>query len=262
MGKKGRLVCIMGVMMEIKNEIEKMNPEQIIKHIRGDADSAFGKIVRFEDTQNKKYNIDLKPETYRPNVFTTYLKQNGIEQYLSPSKYTNKNRFVDRVIRIIRDKIGENPELFYKPEVIARAVEEYNNAPHSAFNNEFTPKKVQIHKDLKEYFIKENLKKLDEVKQLQNIEGLFFYKPGDILLIHIDNAKNAEKLNKKRRTFNRLATFLSYNHGNVVCQVLFKNDILRSKNTYEKPITLPIFYTKYLAKSFKEIPKPYLNLIF
>jgi hypothetical protein len=54
-----------------------------------------------------------------------------------------------------------------------------------------------MHKDLEEYYIRENLKRLDEVKQLQNVEGLFFYKPGDILLIHIDNAKNAEKLNKR-----------------------------------------------------------------
>jgi hypothetical protein len=83
------------------------------------------------------------------------------------------------------------------------------------------------------------------------VEGLFFYKPGDILLIHIDNVKNAEWLNKKRRTFNRLATFLGYDHGNVVCQVLY-NNILRSKNTYDRPITIPIFYTKYIARSFKD----------
>jgi hypothetical protein len=125
------------------------------------------------------------------------LKQYEIELFLSHSKYTNKNCIVDRVIRTIRDKIGENPELFYKPEIIARAVEEYNNTPHSAFNNEFTPKEVQMHKDLEEYYIIENLKRLDEVKQLQNIEGLFFYKPDDILLIHIDNAKNTERLNKR-----------------------------------------------------------------
>jgi hypothetical protein len=115
--------------MEIKNEIEKMNPEQTIKHIRGDSDSTFGWIVRFDDVKGKKYNINLGPETYRPNVFTTYLKQNNIELYLSPSKYTNKNRVVYRVIRTIRDKIGENSELFYKPEIVARVVEEYNNTP-------------------------------------------------------------------------------------------------------------------------------------
>jgi hypothetical protein len=30
-----------------------MNPEQTIKYIRGDADSAFGKIIRFDDTDRR-----------------------------------------------------------------------------------------------------------------------------------------------------------------------------------------------------------------
>jgi hypothetical protein len=137
-----------------------MNPEQTIKHIRGDADSAFGRIVRLDDVKNKKFNINLGPETYRPNVFTTYLKQNNIELYLAHSKFINKNRVVDRVIRTIRDKIGENPELFYKLDVITKAVEEYNNTPLSAFNYEPTPKEVQMHKDLEEFYIRENLKGL------------------------------------------------------------------------------------------------------
>jgi hypothetical protein len=154
MGEKGRLTFTTGTMMEIRNEIEKMNPEQTITHIRGDSDSAFGRIIRFNDIKDKKFNINLRPKTYRPNVFTTYLKQHEIELFLSPSKYTNKNHVVDRVIRTIRDKIGENPELFYKPEIMVQVVDEYNNTPHSAFNNEFTPKEVQMHKDLEEYYIR------------------------------------------------------------------------------------------------------------
>jgi hypothetical protein len=235
MGEKRRLTFTFSAMQEIKNEIEKMNSEQTIKHIRGDADSAFGKIIRFDDTKNKNFTINLGSESYRPNIFTTYLKQHDIKLYLNPSKYTNKNRVVDRVIRTISDKIGENTELFYK-EIIQKAVEEYNNTRHSAFNNEYTPKEVQMHKDLEEYYIRENLKRLEEVKHQQNIEGLFFYKPGDILLIHLDNSKNIDKLNKKRRVFNRLATFLDYNHGNVVCQVLYNNVQLHPKRLYEKLI--------------------------
>jgi hypothetical protein len=90
----------------------------------------------------------------------------------------------------------------------------------------------------------------------------FSYKTNNILLIHLDNSKNADKMTKKRRIFNRLAIFLGYEHGNVVCQLLYKDKSIHPKNVYEKPITLPIFYTKYLAKSFKEIPKAYLNLYF
>jgi hypothetical protein len=148
MGEKGRLIFTLGIMMEIKNEIEKMNPEQTIKHIRGNADSAFGKIVQEDGVSTNTFNIDLVPMRFRPNVFTTYLKEKKIELYIYPSKYTNKNRVIDCVIRTIRDKISENSELFYKPEVIAQVVEEYNNTPHSAFNNEYSPKEVHMHKKI------------------------------------------------------------------------------------------------------------------
>jgi hypothetical protein len=98
-----------------------------------------------------------------------------------------------------------------------------------------------MHKDLEEYYIRENMRRLDEVKQLQFAEGLFFYRPGDLLLIHVDTSKTEMKLAKTRRAFNRLASFLGYDHGNVVCQVLFKK-APRSK-TFEKPITITICYT-------------------
>jgi hypothetical protein len=66
------------------------------------------------------------------------------------------------------------------------------------------------------------MKRAEEVKEMQSAEGLFLYEPGDILLIHLDFSKIQEKLNKTRRTFNRLAQFLAYDHGNVVCRILRK----------------------------------------
>jgi hypothetical protein len=52
------------------------------------------------------------------------------------------------------------------------------------------------------------MKKLNEVKQLRFAEGLFFYKPGDILLIHIDTSKTEIMLAKTRKAFNFHAIFL------------------------------------------------------
>jgi choline kinase len=163
------------------------------------------------------------------------------------------------VIRTIRDKVGENPGLFYHPKIIEKVVEEYNNTPHSAFSNEFTPKEVQMHKDLEEIYIRENMKRLEEVKVMQEEAGFFLYKPGNILLVHVDNAKNERMLKKKRRVFNHLAVFIEYDHGNVVCQVLMKTDVLK---TFEKPITIPTYFTKYLAPSFNRVPKQFLSLVF
>jgi hypothetical protein len=148
MGENRKLLNTFNAVSRIKDLIEAMNPEATIRHIRGDADSAFGRIVRFEDVEKKKFNVNLGPEIYRANIFTTYLKDNNIELFLSPSQYTNKNRVVDRVIRTIRDKIGENPNLIFDPKIMAKVVEEYNNTPHNALDNEFTPKQVQMHKDL------------------------------------------------------------------------------------------------------------------
>jgi hypothetical protein len=174
MGDQRNLHYTYLIIKDIKNEIEKMNPEQTIKHIRGDADSAFGKTITSNyHPSNKHFNINLGAASYKPNIFTSYLKDNEIQLYLNPSKYTNKNRVVDRVIRTIRDKIEENPENFYKPELM-QLVEEYNNTPHSAFDHEYTPKEVQMHKDLEEYYIRENIRRLNEIKQLQYMEGFFF----------------------------------------------------------------------------------------
>jgi hypothetical protein len=123
MGENRKLINTFNAVSRIKDLIEAMNPEATIKHIRGDADSAFGRIVRFEDVENKKFNVNLGPETYRPNIFTSYLKDNNIELFLSPSQYTNKNRVIDRVIRTIRDKIGENPNLIFDLKIVSKVVE-------------------------------------------------------------------------------------------------------------------------------------------
>jgi hypothetical protein len=77
---------------------------------------------------------------------------------------------------------------------------------------------------------------------------------------------------KKRRNFNALAIFQRYYHGNVQC-IIFKsgiangitnqnnNEIInhnREDKSFEenltKIITLPIFYTRYVAKDIFHIP--------
>jgi hypothetical protein len=74
MGENTRLTYTLLSISQIKNEIEKMNPEQTIKHLRGDADTAFGKIVQEDWVTKNTYNIGLGSESFRPNMFTTFLK--------------------------------------------------------------------------------------------------------------------------------------------------------------------------------------------
>jgi hypothetical protein len=53
----------------------------------------------------------------------------GIELYLQPSKFVNKNRVLDKAIRTIRDKVGEDFSQFFKPAIVKSVMEEYNITP-------------------------------------------------------------------------------------------------------------------------------------
>jgi hypothetical protein len=114
-----------------------------------------------------------------------------------------------------------------------------------------------MNKDLEEYFIREQLYRLEEIKKLQAEEGFFLYKPGNVLLVHIDNSKTRRKFTKKRRVFSRLGVFLDYENGNVICKIL-----TNTEEEFNKPITIPIFYTKFISTSIDKIPPEYQSLIF
>jgi hypothetical protein len=240
--------------------------EHPIQYIRGDGDSAFGKIIDSPDpnddqhqrSKNKEPDIELGHRTYKSNIFTKTLKEKGIELYLSTAKYINKNRSVDRVIRTIRDMVADRKEVLLDPDVMQNVVEIYNNTPHSAFDNKFTPLQVQKNADLEEYYIRENLSRLDEATMLQREAGFFNYKPGNMLLIHIPKAKTDKKFEKKRRAFSEVAMFAEYEHGNVNCYRMIRNGAYFEPSTL---ITLPTYYTKYVAASLEELPRRYRQLI-
>jgi hypothetical protein len=96
-------------------------------------------------------------------------------------------------------------------------VDDYNHIFYFAFYHLFTPFQVQFTRDLERYFIKENEYRLQDINERQEEAGLRDYKPGNILLIHLDFAKTGSKFTKKRRTFNKLAKFIYYDFGNVKC---------------------------------------------
>lgn len=250
---------------QINSTIAKQFPGSSIQHIRGDADSAFGKVVEDEGQTfpglHKDSDIVIGNMRFRNNIFTKHLYDVGIGLFLSRSPFTNKNRVIDRVIRTIRDRLGENYLLFNNPKIIAKVVEEYNNTPHSAFNHEFTPFQVQSDQEIEEYYIRQQMKRLDEVKKLQEKNEFFNYKPGNVLLIHLSFAKTKDKLRKRRRVFNRLAIFDSYVNGNVRCSVLERNEDGEIDYVNYERIVIPIFYTKFLCEDEKRIPEKYKQLI-
>jgi hypothetical protein len=240
---------------EIYNHILTNFRDNEIKHLRGDADKAFGTLI-LKNLERKKQE-KLGEFRYVKNVFTTYLANLGIDLYLNSSKYTNKNRIIDRAIGIIRYKVG-SPSLMMNENIVRQVVDIYNRTPHSAFNHEFTPLDVQSNPETENYYIRENYYKLQEIKQLQRDEGLFKYQPGNILLVHLDEEKTKMKFYKRRRNFDHLAMFVRYEFGNVVCRLLvIVNEGKRGIGIMDKSITIPIYYTKFISTDMASIPLAY-----
>jgi hypothetical protein len=175
---------------------------------------------------------------------------------------TNKNRIIDRAIHTIRDMLGEGKYLFFFPDIVSEAVDEYNHRPHQAFNYEFTPAEVQSHKALEECFIRDNIVRAQEMHKKQETSGFLMYRPGNILLVHIDMTKTGiPRATKRRATFNRFAEFIGYERGNVCCKVLEKQIAEGVSIFWKSQIILPIYYTKYVCENRAKIPFTFQSLI-
>jgi hypothetical protein len=224
----------------------KLLPKKI-DSLRGDGDTAFGR-TDYENTLNNQPEISKRKQ----EQFLNFLKRNGVERlYLSASKFTNKNKCVDRVIRTIRDIIGMKTIRLLNPAIIGRVVDIYNNTPHSAYFHKYSPNEVQNNLEIEAAYIRFQTERTNEIINQQKESGLLDYKPGNVLIVHIPKDKTPAKFDKRRRNFSDLAVFISYRHGNVVCELL---DQLVFKNPR---IELPIYYTKYLAEDVHSIPHDY-----
>jgi hypothetical protein len=103
--------------------------------------------------------------------------------------------------------------------------------------------------------MKENEYKLEEINQKQKEIILKKYEPGNILLIHLDCSKTSSLFTKKRRNFNKLAKFIACDFGSVKCHVY------NIQKHIKNPITIPIYYIKYIAENEKSIPEKYKELL-
>jgi hypothetical protein len=117
---------------------------------------------------------------------------NGINFYTNSDSNVQHNRVVDRVIRTIRDAIGSNYNDFNNYDNVSEIVDIYNRTPHVSLkfgNHYLTPEQVQNNHDFEGYFIRQNEEKLGEIQQEQSFRGLFSYKPGYVLLVHLNYSR-------------------------------------------------------------------------
>jgi hypothetical protein len=63
--------------------------------------------------------------------------------------------------------LGINENFWLDTMFMMEVVEKYNDTKHSAFYSMFTPFEMQFTKNLERYFIKENQKKLEKIKEMQ-----------------------------------------------------------------------------------------------
>jgi hypothetical protein len=242
---KGAAPSVERTMEALTQVFQQLSPNTI-ESLRGDADTAFGSL----DATTS--HLNLQTQRRKHNLFYNFLRENGVKRlYLSSSKFINKNRCVDRVIRTIRDMIGMKTIKLLNPLTVQHLVEIYNNSPHSAYFHNFSPKQVQDDLEIEAAYIRYQMENLNEINSQLKKEGFQKYKPGNILLIHIPLEKTDLKFDKRRRNFSDLATFKNYKNGNVVCELL-------NKSYFRNPvIELPIHYTKFLSNDYHTIPATY-----
>ena len=104
-------------------------------------------------------------------------------------------------------------------------------------------KPIDMHTDVnKEWeYIRAKTEELNDVKREQLNKGLFNYKPGDKLRLHLEYAKTNESFTKRRRQFDRTGTFIEYINGN--CKVKLDKPLVSSTGAKIFVVEVPIYYT-------------------
>ena len=149
-----------------------------------------------------------------------FWREMNINYYSSTSKFTNKNRIVDRFIRTLRDlyfnSVGTKKLSYEKQhDVMQQIVTYYNNTEHSSTG--IKPAEMTYEQ---EYKYIETMTRMDKMqRQKQSKEGLYNFKKGDKIKVYLDMSKTSESFVKKRGNYIHEATFIEYRHGNVLCSV-------------------------------------------
>jgi hypothetical protein len=171
-----------------------------------------------------------------------------IKFYLSSSPFTNHNKIVDRVIRTIRDAIGYRALI---PHQLKQIIDYYNNTYHSAID--CTPKEMMDNPEFEHQYIRYCIEKLTEVMRRYEAHGLLSYQPGFILQVHTEKDKTPAKFEKRRRYWDRLAEFITYDHGSALVRLLQPIQWTGNQRVHE--FQIPLYHTRFIAKNINEVPE-------
>ena len=155
-----------------------------------------------------------------------------INFYFTSSKFTYHNKLIDAAMRTLRNALN-NDSLWdgHHDDIIQQLVYYYNFTKHRV--TKMSP--IDMHTDIdKEWeYIRQKTEELNDAKLKQYQHGLFNYKPGDRIRIHLEYSKTNQLFDKRRRQFDREGTFIRYINGNCLIQ-------LDNNQTIEVPIYFTI----------------------
>jgi hypothetical protein len=171
-----------------------------------------------------------------------------VKVIINSSPYTYHGKILDRCVRTIRDGIGYAAAK--SKEEVYQIVEYYNNTYHNGID--CTPLEMMLHPEWEWQYIRYCQEKVNYVNRYRQRTGLFSYRKGNILFLHVEHSKTREKFEKQRRYWNRVAVFLGYDSGNVRAQTWVKN---KDKVFEVATITVPIYFTKCVAPSLDQLSK-------
>ena len=98
---------------------------------------------------------------------------------------------------------------------------------------------IDMHTDveLEWKYIRRKIEEYNDVRKQQIGAGLLSFKKGDKVLVYLDLSKTNKSMRKRRRNFDRQATFIRYQNGNAVV-------VLDKPIPGFREILLPIYYVK------------------
>ena len=238
---------------QLKNFIKKYKPNSI----RGDGSNAYAnpnymnRVYTPAELRKDFYDLKIATNSKTHKLMQLYMN-NNITIYFNSSAFTLHNKIVDVTIKTIRNAIGYRK---LKPEHMYQLIDYYNDTVHKSIG--CTPTFMQENPDVEYQYIRWCEKRLGEVIANQKLLGYLDYKPGNVLMVHIDTGKTSEKHKKRRRFFDRLGTFVQYDHGNVVVDMIVQDVRVHSSGKKKHQVIVPIYHTKYVAKNIRSLPAQY-----
>ena len=242
---------------DVWQSLIELREEFTVKSIRGDGSTKYcpleyQNLVMTPDMLRREYESGkLRGDNDTDRLMRWYMN-NNITIYFNSSPFTLHNKIVDVVIKTIRNAIGYRR---LKPKHMEQLVNYYNNTVHKSIG--CTPAFMQEHPDVEYQYIRWCERKLSEIIANQKRLGYLDYKPGNVLMIHIDKSKTSEKHDKRRRFFDKLGVFVRYDHGNVVVDMLVKGVRVHGTGNAKMRLTVPIYHTKFVSNNVQSIPSEY-----